>query len=110
MPRSSSASTSSGSDITTYPSARWICGTNSFVKGSSTRALVVSLDFQHVARAEIVNGADLAEHAAFAILRAQPYQISVIEFVLLRRRQRFPRYEKLLYLQALRRPSDRRYL
>src|SRR6185503_16495134 len=40
-------------------------------------------EFDHVAGAEIVEGGDLAQHAAIAVARFQPNQVGVIEFVFL---------------------------
>ena len=44
-------------------------------------------DLHHIARAVIVDGGNLAQQAAFAVLRFQPDQIGVIEFFRRRVRQ-----------------------
>ena len=62
------------------------CGTVSRVKASSTLSPSARGDFDHIAGAEIVDGGDLAQHPAFAVLRFQPDQVGMIEFVFRRSR------------------------
>ena len=98
----SSPSISTGGAITTRPPAISTVGTTALVKGKSKVSPPCGgADLQNVASAEIANRQHLSKQRAVDRLRAEPFQISEIELVFVRRRQIRARRENFDTIELL---------